>query len=100
MGNENSVNKRVIGLISGNGSGKTSLAECFLYNSGVINRLGSVESKNTASDHSPLEAKRGFSIDSSIFYYNWKDCEINLIDSPGYSEFIGQILSAGTAKIL
>lgn len=90
--------KRVIGLLSGNGSGKTTLAECFLYNTKVTNRLGSVESKNTVSDYSSLEHKKGFSISSSILNYRWKDFEVNLIDTPGYLDFIGQIYS--TLKVV
>jgi elongation factor G len=96
-GAENS-NKKVIGLVSGNGSGKTSLAECFLFNSGTVNRLGKIESKNTVSDYSPIETKRGFSISSSILHYKWKNYDINFVDSPGYMDFIGQSIS--TLKIV
>jgi elongation factor G len=96
-GAENS-NKKVIGLVSGNGSGKTSLAECFLFNSGTVNRLGKIESKNTVSDYSPIETKRGFSISSSILHYKWKNYDINFIDSPGYMDFIGQSIS--TLKVV
>ena len=94
MSNGSCTQKRVIGLISGNNSGKTSLSECFLFNSGSINRLGKIESKNTISDYSPLETKRGFSINSSILNYEWKNFKINLIDAPGYMDFISQTLSA------
>ncbi|MDD5659245.1 MAG: GTP-binding protein, partial [Actinomycetota bacterium] len=87
-------NKRVIGLVSGNNTGKTTLAECFLYDSGTIDRLGKIETKNTVSDFSPLETKRGFSISSSILNYQWKNHNINLIDCPGYLDFIGQTLEA------
>src|SRR3972149_4180922 len=87
-------NNKVIGLISGNGTGRTSLAECFLFNSKTIDRLGTVESKNTISDFSPLETRKGFSISSSILNYKWKDFNINLIDCPGYMDFIGQTQAA------
>jgi elongation factor G len=86
--------KRVIGLVSGNNTGKTTLAECFLYNSQSIDRMGKIETKNTMSDFSPLETKRGFSISSSILNYNWKNHLVNLIDCPGYLDFIGQTLEA------
>ena len=66
------MNNKVIGLVSGNGAGKTSLAECFLYNSKSTDRLGTIESKNTVSDFSPLETKKGFSINSSILNYKWR----------------------------
>jgi len=90
--------KRVIGLLSGNGSGKTSLAECFLFNAKVTNRLGNIEAKNTVSDFSPLEQKKGFSTSSSILHYKWKDHEVNLVDTPGYLDFIGQVFS--TLKVV
>ncbi|MBN1299541.1 MAG: elongation factor G [Actinobacteria bacterium] len=94
MSSSGSGNKKVIGLVSGNGSGKTSLAECFLFNSGTVNRLGKIESKNTVSDYSQLEIKKGFSLSSSIMHYSWKNFDINIIDAPGYMDFIAQALSA------
>ncbi len=94
MSSKSCSNNKVIGLISGNGTGKTSLAECFLYNSKTIDRLGTVDTKNTVSDFSPLETKKGFSISSSILNYKWKDFNINLIDCPGYMDFIGQTQAA------
>src|SRR5450830_1980176 len=94
MAGSNAENKRVIGLVSGNNTGKTTLAECFLFDCGAIDRMGKIESKNTISDFSPLETKRGFSISSSILNYQWKNHFINLIDCPGYLDFIGQTLEA------
>jgi len=91
--NSCSYNK-VVGIISGNGTGKTSLSECILYNSGEIDRPGTIESKNTVSDFTPLETKKGFSINSSLLHYKWKNFNINLIDCPGYMDFIGQTQSA------
>lgn len=93
MSSTNTAGKRVVGLVSGNGGGKTSLAECFLFNSGTINRLGKIETKNTVSDYSPIETKKGFSISSSIMHYHWKNSEVSLIDAPGYMDFLGQALS-------
>ncbi|MES0340765.1 MAG: elongation factor G [Candidatus Humimicrobiaceae bacterium] len=83
-------NNKVIGLVSGNGVGKTTLSECLLFNSKATERLGRVEEKNTVSDFSPMEGAKGFSISSSVMHYKWKDFNINLIDSPGYSDFAGQ----------
>lgn len=94
MDSKSCSSNKVIGLISGNGTGKTSLAECFLYNSGTIDRLGSIETKNTVSDYNSLEIKKGFSINSSILGYRWKNFNINLIDCPGYIDFIGQTQAA------
>ncbi len=90
-------NNKVIGLVSGNGVGKTTLSECLLFNSKATERLGKVEEKNTVSDFSPMEEGKGFSISSSIMHYKWKDFNINLIDSPGYSDFAGQ--SQSTLKV-
>jgi elongation factor G len=98
MSGTNIANKKVIGLVSGNGGGKTSLTECFLFNSGATNRLGKIEAKNTVSDFSPLEIKRSFSISSSVLNYKWKNYDVNLIDSPGYMDFIGQAIS--TIKVV
>lgn len=94
MNGKNYSNNKVIGLISGNGTGKTSLAECLLYNSKATDRLGTIETKNTVSDFSPLETRKGFSISSSILNYKWKDFNINMIDCPGYMDFIGQTQAA------
>jgi elongation factor G len=90
MDSKSCSNNKVIGLISGNGTGKTSLAECFLYNSKATDRLGTIGAKNTISDYNPLETKKGFSISSSVLNYRWKDFNINIIDCPGYMDFIGQ----------
>ncbi len=94
MDGKSCSNNKVIGLISGNGTGKTSLAECILYNSKTIERLGTIETKNTTSDYNSLEIKKGFSISSSILNYKWKNFNINLIDCPGYMDFIGQTQSS------
>ncbi|MFC2159697.1 elongation factor G [Actinomycetota bacterium] len=90
-------NNKVIGLLSGNGVGKTTLSESLLFNSKATERLGKIEEKNTVSDFSPMEGEKGFSISSSIMHYKWKDFNINLIDSPGYSDFAGQ--SQSTLRI-
>ncbi len=90
-------NNKVIGLVSGNGAGKTTLSECLLFNSKATERIGKIEEKNTVSDFSYMEEVKGFSISSSIMHYKWKDFNINLIDSPGYSDFAGQ--SQSTLKV-
>ncbi len=94
MDSKSCSTSKVIGLISGNSTGKTSLAECMLFNSKTTDRLGTIASKNTLSDFSTLETKKGFSINSSILHYKWKNSDINLIDCPGYMDFIGQGQSA------
>lgn len=94
MSSVKTENKRIVGIVSANNTGKTTLAECMLFDSGTTDRMGKIESKNTASDFSPLETKRGFSINSSVLGYHWKDHEVTLIDCPGYFDFIGQTLEA------
>lgn len=97
MSEKDCSNNKVIGLVSGNGVGKTMLAECLLFNSKSTDRRGKINEKNTVSDFSEMEKEKGFSISSSIMQYSWKDFNINIIDSPGYSDFIGQ--SQSTLKI-
>lgn len=81
-------------LISHGGAGKTTLTEMALVNSGVINSPGSVEKGNTQSDFTPEEKKHQFSINNSYFSFPWKDININLIDTPGYADFRGEVASA------
>lgn len=86
------------------GAGKTSLTEAILHKAGVINRLGSVEEKNTVSDSDDEEKNRGHSIYSSLMYLNHAGKTINIIDTPGYPDFIGAALmpipAADTAVIV
>ena len=79
---------RNIALVGHGDSGKTSLTEAMLYNSGMINRLGNIEQGNTITDYDPREIKKGITINSSLAYLNWKDRTINIIDTPGYLDFI------------
>jgi len=72
MNGKSCSNNKVIGLISGNGTGKTTLAECILFNSKTIDRLGTIETKNTTSDYSPLETRKGFSIAQAYLIINGK----------------------------
>lgn len=80
-------------LLGHSGSGKTTLAETMLFESGAINRMGKVEEKNTTSDFHGTEKERGHSIFTSLMYVNWKDIKINLIDTPGIDDFIGESLA-------
>ena len=79
---------RNIALVGHGDSGKTSLAEAMLYDSGMINRLGNIEQGNTTTDYDSREIKKGITINSSLAYLNWKDRTINIIDTPGYLDFI------------
>lgn len=79
---------RNIALVGHGDSGKTSLTEAMLYNSGMINRLGNIEQGTTTTDYDTREIKKGITINSSLAYLNWKDRTINIIDTPGYLDFI------------
>jgi elongation factor G len=81
-------------LISHGGAGKTSLAEAILYNAGAIDRLGKVNDGNTTMDYDPEEIKRQVSINTAIAPCEWKGNKINLIDTPGYFDFIGEVMEA------
>lgn len=85
---------RNIGLFSHGGAGKTSLAEAMLFVSHATTRLGRVEEGNTVSDWDPDEIKRGISISASIAPVEWRDHKINIIDAPGYADFLGEIKAA------
>lgn len=86
-------NIRNVALISHTGAGKTTLAESFLFHTGVTTRMGKVEDGNTVSDYEPEEAKRAGSIHLSIIPVEWNGTKINLLDTPGYLDFIGDALS-------
>lgn len=81
-------------LLGHAGSGKTSLAECMLFEAGIINRRGSVAEKNTVSDYHQLEQERSNSIFSKLLHTKWKGYKINIIDTPGYDDFTGEVISA------
>mgnify|MGYP001602192663 CR=1 FL=1 len=76
------------------GSGKTSLVETMLFESGMIPKRGSVVDKNTVSDYTNIEKEKEHSIFSSSQHLIWKDSKINLIDTPGLDDFVGELLSA------
>ena len=94
MNSFTSKNIRNVGLFSHAGSGKTTLSEALLFNAGLLSRRGKVEEGNTVSDWQPEEIKRGISIDLSILPWEWKGCKVNLIDTPGYADFVGNVLGA------
>ncbi len=87
-------NIRNLALVAHNGAGKTSLAEAILFDAKVINRLGKVSDGSTTSDYDPTEQKRSMSISLSMLPYVWQGNKINLMDTPGYPDFIGEVKSA------
>jgi len=85
---------RNVVLLSHSGAGKTSLSEAMLFDAGVISRLGKVEDGSTTSDYDPDEIKRKISINLSLLPFEWKGTKVNLIDTPGYSDFVGEVRAA------
>ncbi len=85
---------RNVVLLGHSGSGKTTFAETMLFESGAINRRGTVEEKSTISDYTNIEQERGNSIFSTLMHAKWKDSKINIIDTPGFDDFVGEVISS------
>jgi len=82
---------RNVCLMSHGGAGKTTLAEAMLFNTGVLDRFGRVNDGTTTTDYDAEEIKRKISISTAIAPCEWKDCKINIIDTPGYFDFVGEV---------
>jgi len=89
---------RNVAIVGHGGSGKTMLVEHLLYTAGMIDRVGSVDAGNTQSDYDPLEVRRKISLSASVVPLEWHDHKINLIDVPGYPDFIGDL--HGVARVV
>lgn len=85
---------RNIVLTGNSGSGKTTFAECMLFNGGVIDRRGNVENKNTASDYNEIEHENENSIFSTVLFSEFNDHKINFLDTPGLDDFVGGVISS------
>ncbi|MEW6607366.1 MAG: elongation factor G [bacterium] len=85
-------NIRNVGIVGHGGTGKTSFAEALLFNTKVTNRLGRVDDGNTIFDYDPSEIERKISINASLAYLNWRNHKINIIDTPGYTDFLGEVI--------
>ena len=85
---------RNIALVGHGGSGKTSLSEIILYTAKETNRIGKIEDGNTTSDYTPNEIEKQISITSSLMNVEWNNNKINIVDAPGFSDFIGDVQSA------
>ena len=88
---------RNVVLLGHGGSGKTSLVEAMLYVSGASNRMGKVSDASTVSDFDKEEQKRGFSISTSLIPIEWEKAKINILDTPGYFDFVGEVEEAVSA---
>lgn len=84
---------RNVALFGHGDSGKTSLAEAMLFDAGLIKRMGRVNEGNTVSDFDPDEQKRGISVGSTPLAFEWQGFKINLIDTPGFADFIGEVVA-------
>ena len=84
---------RNIVLLGHNGDGKTTLAERLLFRSGALSRMGKIEDGTTASDYEPEEERRGGSVNLSVLPVEWAGKKINILDTPGYMDFLGEMLS-------
>ena len=89
-----STDIRNFAIVGHGGAGKTMLSEAMLSKSGEINRLGSIESGSTVSDYHHDEHERQISIHSSPLHLEWDNIKFNLIDTPGYLDFIGETISS------
>ena len=81
-------------LLGHAGSGKTTLAECMLFEAGLLTRRGTIEERNTIGDYHELEQERGNSIFSKLLHTKWRGYKINILDTPGYDDFVGEVVSA------
>ncbi|MCC6541384.1 MAG: elongation factor G [Flavobacteriales bacterium] len=81
-------------LLGSHGCGKTTLAETMLFEAGLIQRRGRVEDKNTVSDHTDLEHERGSSVYSTVLHTEWRNYKINIIDTPGLDDLVGETIPA------
>ncbi len=97
MKNYTSENIRNVCLMSHGSAGKTTLAEAMLFNAGAIERLGNVTDGTTVCDFDSEETKRQISINASVAPFEWKKTKVNVIDTPGYFDFAGEVVGAARA---
>jgi len=89
-----SENIRNVALLGHSGSGKTTLAETMIFESGTIRKRGTVENKNTLSDHTDIEKEKQKSVYGSLLHLDWRGTKVNILDTPGSSDFFGQVSEA------
>ena len=84
---------RNVGMVAHQGAGKTSLTEALIFNTGATTRLGTIEAGNTVADYHPEELKRKSTVNTSLVACEWRDHKINVVDTPGFSDFFGEVCS-------
>src|SRR5947208_6255411 len=87
-------NIRNVLLAGHGGAGKTTLLEAMLFTAGALTRMGNVEDGNTVSDHEPEEVKKGISVSLALAPVEVGDVKVNVLDAPGYADFVGDLSSA------
>ena len=85
---------RNVTFVGHGGSGKTTLTEACLYTAGITTRIGKVEEGNTISDYHPDEIERQISINASVIHFDWRGVKLNVLDTPGYNDFTGEVKSS------
>ncbi|HEX6544505.1 MAG TPA: elongation factor G [Ktedonobacterales bacterium] len=85
---------RNVAVIAHGGSGKTSLIDAALYDTGAVNRIGKVDEGTSISDYDPDEVKRQQSINLTVLPVEWREGKINFLDTPGYADFVGEVMAA------
>ena len=91
---------RNVVLLGHGGAGKTSLVESMAYLAGITSRMGKIEDGNTVSDFGKEEQKRKISISTSVIPIEWEGTKINILDTPGYFDFIGEVEEAAVSLVL
>ncbi|MGH2501425.1 MAG: GTP-binding protein, partial [Ktedonobacterales bacterium] len=85
---------RNVAVIAHGGSGKTSLVDAALYDAGAVTRQGRVDDASSVSDSDPDEQKRRMSINLSVLPLEWRESKVNFLDTPGYADFVGEVMAA------
>jgi len=85
---------RNVALVGHGGAGKTSLAEVMLFNTGAIDRLGRVDDGTSTTDFDPDETRRSMSINAALAPCEWREKKLNVVDCPGYLDFVGEVGSS------
>ena len=83
-----------IALLGAPKSGKTLLSEDMIFEAGIVRRRGTIEGKNTVSDYHEIEQERGNSVFATVMHTEWRDYKINIIDTPGFDDFAGEMVSS------